>query len=223
VLTQACDPNTQDPYPQQSDGSVLPAAQLYPTSSAVAGTPAQLGSCSVDLGPAKLVTGPDGQAINLGSGYPSNVHEGQFFQADGNIHPVTVVNARETQQSFSVTGVLESDFVMTNGGANPPKISATALGWAPNIIDKSLPFTVPGLGTYTDDAALDPNGPVLPASGLADPVTLANEGLSVSRTLVYSPTGSGLGEVHVGAALHMLIPIQTAHGTYTAMLQITAI
>jgi hypothetical protein len=210
VLTQACDPNTPDPYPQDPATGLTPDhSTLYPTSSIVAGTPGALGSCSVDLGAAKLVASTDDQPIDLGTGYPTNVAEGQFFKADGAIHQVTVVNARETNEPWTVNGKLTSSF--TDGSDT---LSATALGWEPALTDKTPDFTVPDLGTYHNDAAA--GDPVLPASHAAD------QGLSISRTLAQAAV-HGLGEAHLDALLHMLIPIQTPHGTYTAMLQITAI
>jgi hypothetical protein len=223
------DPNGPgDPYPQLSDGTVPAGSLLYPTPPAV-----YSGSCAINLGAAKLITanGTQGQTpLTLGAGYPTNVIEGQFFRADGNIHQVTVVNAREDAQGFDVNAKLTSDFsdtVAPGIGAN--HISATALGWVPHLSDKSQPFTVPTPGdpststTYTDDVATDPT-PILPASGAVvagPPAPNDNRGLSISRNLAHAV--SGLGEAHLDAALHMLIPITAHHGGYTALLQITAI
>ena len=238
VLTQACDPSTPrtvqggttiqpgftagDPYPQKADGTVPDGTFLYPTPDSIAD-----GSCAIPMSAAKLITATGVQGatpLSLGAGYPTNVSEGQFFRSDGHINQVTVVNARDDAQAWTVNGKLTGDF---SDGVHT--LSGTSLGWVPRITDKSPSFTTPGNGTYTDDAQLLPavqlNGVVLPASGAINGASTNgdnNQGLSVSRTFAFSPA-TGLGQVHLDADLHMLIPIQTPHGTYKAKLQITAI
>lgn len=226
VLTQACDAtyprltpggttrnpafSAGDPYPQDPTTGATPNGDvLYPTPSVVAGTPGALGSCSVNLGAAKLITGPDSSAINPGAGYPS-VFEGQFFKADGALHQVTVVNARETNEAFVINGKLAADFVDGTGDT----LSGTSLGWQPVVTDKTPDFQTPGMATpYHNDTTKGAD--VLPAN------TPAGLGLKVAQPLASAT--HGLGEAHLDAALHILIPVTTAHGTYTALLQITAI
>ena len=218
VLTQACDPNTPNPYPQDPTTGLTPAANtLYPTSSVVAGTPGALGSCSVPLGAAQLITGPNGNSIQPQQptpaqsgtpGYPL-VYEGQFFKADGAIHQVTVVNTRETQEPWTVNGKLASNFV-----SGTSTLSGTSLGWQPALTDKTPDFQTPGQPVYHNDAARGPD--VLPAN------TPSGVGLQSSQVLAQA-AAHGLGEAHLDALLHILIPVTTPHGTYTALLQITAI
>jgi len=186
VLTQACDPSFPTP--------------VYPTSPGVAGTPGAPGACSVDLGTAALVT----TAGVPGPGYPS-VGAGQFYEANGALHQVTVSDTRDGDTGWNVNGVLETPFT-----AGSQEFSADQLGWQPAVTDKTASFE-----GYTNAATA--GGQVLPA------VQLSDHALGSAQTLASAAAGGGLGVAHLDATLHLLIPIFVPHGAYGAVLQITAI
>jgi hypothetical protein len=221
VLSQACDttyprtapggttrdtnyPGPSDPYPQDPTTGLTPNGDvLYPTPTSVA-----QGSCSVNMGAAKLITGSNANPVNPGAGFPS-VTEGAFFKATGTLHQVTIVNTRYGQDAFTINGKVSN---FTDGQGHT--LSGTALGWQPAVTDKTAPFQTPGQPLYTNDTTK--GGDVLPASTVSD--TGLTSGSDVLASAVH-----GLGMAHLDAQLHVLIPVTTKDGTYSALLQITAI
>ena len=113
-MTQACNgaPNI---YPDEAlapgDITTLPGPVTY-------GAPTQTG-CTIALGSAKL--------IKSGAG------AGQFFQANGAIHPVTVVDARANDPGWVSAGsVTQFD---RQGGGPVAHFSGNDLGWNPSSTD----------------------------------------------------------------------------------------
>jgi hypothetical protein len=202
VLTQACDPTQTSPYPVDANGVPNP---IYPTTQAV-----YQGSCGVDLGHATFVTAD--QAAT--AGFPA-IGEGQFFTASGPMHQVSIVDTRDTDVGWTVSGSLTSDF--TSGSKH---FSAHQLGWQPVVTDHSVAFATPD----QDYAQVVAAGPVAKPAGELGAGPAALSGLGLSRTLAQAPTaGAGLGIAHLDATLNLLIPVFAKSGVYTSILQITAV
>jgi hypothetical protein len=220
VLTQACDTRfSGNPYPVDSVGVPLSPSSLYATPQSQTGTggpldatynptgafPPVAGNCTIDLGHASFVVA----AGSPGTGYPS-VGEGQFFKADGTLSTVAVVDTRDTDAGWTVTGLMKTDFYASAS----KHFSAHQLGWQPGLLDKSAAFATPD-GSYANGAAA--GAAVLPANHAADTA------LGSPRTLGSAPATQGLGIAHLNAQLHMLIPVFAQHGVYSAVMQITAV
>jgi hypothetical protein len=229
VLTQACDTRfSGNPYPVDSVGVPLSPSALYATPQSQTGIggptdatynpagvfPPVAGNCTIDLGHATFLTSngvpTQPTAAQSGTpGYPS-VGEGQFFKADGMLSTVAVVDTRDTDAGWTVTGLMKTDFYASAS----KHFSAHQLGWQPGLLDKSAAFATPD-GSYANGAARGAD--VLPATHAA------GTALGLPRTLGSATTGSGLGIVHLNAQLHMLIPVFAQHGVYSAVMQITAV
>jgi hypothetical protein len=193
VLTQAC--AGSDPYPDDL------ATVVYPT-----GDGADLAACTVHLGNAKL--------IKTGAG------KGQYFEASAaTINEVTIVDTRDTDPGWNVNGSVSNFTTPSLGGVAPSTFSGNDLGWTPLAPIVTPPFDGPD-GHYEQHASA--GAPVAPAT---------NTSLLAPRLMATSPghgtfagqPGGGLGIATVNAGLKVWIPIFAQHGTYTAVLTITAI
>lgn len=118
---------------------------------------------------------------------------GGYLQATGAIDPISVTDTRVGGPQWSISGQV-SDF---NGG-----ISGKHLGWGPQILSA-------GAGAV---AGADV------ASGIN-----SGGGLSVSSVLAAAPAAHDPGTARVGADLDLRLPVDTAPGTYSAVLTITAL
>ena len=181
VLTQACDTRFGgSPYPVDGVGVPLSPSTLYPTPASQTGIggptstdynpsgifPAVPGNCTIDLGHASFVAsaGVPTQAVPGQSGTPGypSVGEGQFFKADGALSRVAVVDTRDTDAGWTVSGLMKTDFY----ASATKHFSAHQLGWQPGLADKTPNFATPDLpGGYSNDAAR--GGDVLPATTAA--------------------------------------------------------
>jgi ABC-type phosphate transport system substrate-binding protein len=125
------------------------------------------------------------------------VGSGTAFESTGQLGQVTISDSRnQTQPGWSVNCQI-SDF---SGGGNT--FSGSRLGWTPTVV--------------TQDAAADVvAGPVVRPG--TDP------GLKGGPVLASAAPANGLGTSVLSAALDLLIPADTAAGTYTATLTVTAI
>jgi hypothetical protein len=204
VLTEACDTTNPTPYPVDVNGVPNP---VYPTTQAV-----YSGSCSVNLPVPTFVT----QNTPATTAYPA-IGEGQFFKTDGEMHQVAVVDTRDTDPGYDVTGKLTSDFSAAGGTKH---FSAHQLGWEPVLTDHSAGFVTPDQ-SYQQLMTV---GPVAKPSAAAFGNPAATTGLGTSRSLIqHVAAGSGLGIAHLDAHLHLLIPVWAKGGSYSAILQITAV
>ena len=185
------DPNFSG-YPYAQDPNTGLALAIYPT------------DCRVDLGTAKLIT--------------SGAGAGQYFQADGAIDQITVVDARDTDPGWTVNGRTSS----FTSGVNT--FSGDDLGWTPHVTSTTPGFSSPD-GSYLQ---------VVSQGSAVAPGTAAANGLAkAARTLAFAnakasvggdPTNNtgGLGIAQLDGALHLLIPIVAIHGIYVSVLTITA-
>ncbi|HEX7276793.1 MAG TPA: hypothetical protein VF244_05405 [Acidimicrobiales bacterium] len=176
------------PYPENPDGT--PNA-TYPT------------HCGIDLGVAKLIKNGPGR--------------GQFFATSGVLNQVTVVDTRDTDTGWGITGTMGT---FTKTGDATKTFSGSQLGWNPVMTDDTDPFTDSEGTTYDQTvvagAVVNPNSPN--ASGLSTGKTLGSAaGLAGS-----APTFTGgLGVADLDARLKLLIPITEVSGVYTGVLTVT--
>jgi ABC-type phosphate transport system substrate-binding protein len=157
----------------------------------------------VDRGPAENVTTvvPPGALVIAVPGDPNVVlptpvlnSAGDLFQTAGALSPIVVTDNRAGSPGWTATSVV-SDFSDASGHI----IDAVNLGWTPSVTDESPAQTV------TPGASIAPG---------------TNGGLKAPQTLA---SCTGLGTVHLGAALHLDVPTTTVAGTYSATMTITVL
>ncbi|MEH0970755.1 choice-of-anchor M domain-containing protein [Micromonospora sp. CPCC 205546] len=126
---------------------------------------------------------------------------GDRWESDGELRPVTVTDTRAGQPGWSASGQLPADFTAADGAS----FSAGHLGWSPRILAQGS-----GQG-------------VLAGPTVTPHVAGAGGGLGDSALLGSAPDGAGRGTAQLGAGLRLSLPTETAAGTYTATLTLTAI
>lgn len=120
--------------------------------------------------------------------------QGTFLQSTGDLKPIKVTDSRVNGPTWTISGQL-GDFT---GG-----LSGTHLGWTPNV-------SVAGSGA-------NPGGQVL--SGFT-----SGNGLKDTSALASATAGHAVGgTATIGAGLDLRLPKDTAAGTYSATLTITAL
>ncbi len=123
-------------------------------------------------------------------------HNGDYFEATGQLNPITVSDTRRTQAPWSISASA-SDF--RDGTAT---FSGKNLGWQPKVVQA-------GAGA-TAGAAVQSGFDV-------------GDGLSVARTLGSADQGHPRGTAKLGADLDLKIPNTVDKGSYRATLTITAL
>ena len=144
--------------------------------------------CGIGLGTATLVT--------------SGPLSGNYYRADGIINQVTVLDTRDSDPGWTVTGNM-SPFATTGDS-----FSGDFLGWSPFATDDSDP--VAGVTTYDQ---ISTNG------AFVAPNTIG--GLDDGSTLASAASGAGLGIATMDARLKLLIPLSANAGLYTGTLTFT--
>ncbi|MFJ5643865.1 fibronectin type III domain-containing protein [Streptomyces sp. NPDC093223] len=124
-------------------------------------------------------------------------HDGEYFQAAGQINPILVSDSRRSQAPWSVSASV-SDFKDAD-----KTFSGAYLGWTPNLLQA-------GAGAKASGSV---------ASGYDD----SGQGLSVSRGLAWAEQGHAKGKAKLGADLDLKIPDSVNKGTYRATLTLTAL
>ncbi len=115
------------------------------------------------------------------------------FTATGALPAITVRDTRPATTGWSITGTA-GRFATADGAAS---FSGARLGWTP---------------TVTGSASA--GAPVAPAG---------SGGLAAGATLASAPAGTPSGDVTVGAALTLGLPLDTPAGAYTGVLTLTAV
>ncbi|GIH25219.1 hypothetical protein Aph01nite_35290 [Acrocarpospora phusangensis] len=132
--------------------------------------------------------------VDLGT---AKEHNGDYFEAAGQINPIVVSDNRRSLAPWSISASV-SDF------ADAAKtFSGAYLGWTPRVIED-------GAGAKASGAvpsAYDDHG----------------QGLSVSRGLGWADQGHAKGVAKLGAELSLKIPGSVDKGGYRATLTITAL
>ncbi|MDP9792678.1 surface-anchored protein [Catenuloplanes nepalensis] len=122
---------------------------------------------------------------------------GDAWQTGGALRPVTVTDTRAGTPGWSVVGQVSGGF-RTDGGAS---FGAEHLGWTPAVVSQGAAQGV-----------------------LAGPVaTPGTSGLGTGALLATAPAGAGRGTARLDAQLRLSVPTETAPGTYTGTLTLTAI
>ncbi|MFI2752380.1 fibronectin type III domain-containing protein [Cellulomonas sp. P22] len=121
---------------------------------------------------------------------------GGYFEATGQINPITVSDTRRSQSPWSISASV-SDF---RDGAKT--FDGSALGWTPAVVEA-------GAGAVAGAQV---------ASGYD-----GGDGLSVSRPLGAGDQGHATGTAKLGADLDLKIPGAVEKGTYRATLTLTAL
>jgi len=120
----------------------------------------------------------------------------QYFEATGQINPITVTDTRASTSPWSVSASV-GDF--TDNGKT---FKGSFLGWSPKVV-------TPGAGAVAGAAV---------NSGYD-----GGDGLSVSRLLGAAPVGHDRSAGVVGADLDLKIPNTIDKGSYRATLTLTAL
>ncbi|GAA2367476.1 adenylyl cyclase [Dactylosporangium salmoneum] len=118
---------------------------------------------------------------------------GSYLQSTGQLKPVKVSDTRAGGPAWSVSGQV-GDFT---GG-----LSGKYLGWTPMVL-------APGAGAV--------------AGGAVAPGIDAGNGLTAASTLGSAPDGHAKGTATLGSGLDLRVPVDTAPGTYTTTLTLTAL
>jgi hypothetical protein len=127
---------------------------------------------------------------------------GDRWESNGALRPVTVTDTRAGKPGWTASGQIADGFTTTDGKT----FTGSYLGWTPSITTQSGEQGViagPVAGPYVDGQT---------RTGLGDSATLAS-----------APNSKGLGTAELDATLKLSVPTDTAAGTYTATLTLTAI
>ena len=137
----------------------------------------------------------DGQngLVDLGTAVERS---GDYFEATGQINPITVSDTRRSLAPWSISASI-GDFV-----DGTKTFSGAALGWTPKVAEA-------GAGAVAGDAV---------GSGYD-----GGDGLSVSRGLGRAEQGHAKGSADLGADLDLKVPSSVETGSYRATLTITAL
>lgn len=131
--------------------------------------------------------------VDLGTAEEKNL---QYFEAAGQINPITVTDTRASKAAWSISASV-GDFV-----DGQKTFKGTYLGWTPKVV-------TPGAGAVA-------GAPV--GSGYD-----GGEGLATSRVLSSAAMGHDRGAGVVGADLDLKIPNTIDKGSYRATLTLTAL
>jgi hypothetical protein len=143
--------------------------------------------------------------MGIGQLVTSGWYAGQYFSAVGRLNQVTVVDTRDTDIGFTVSGTA-SQFVGPTS-----QFSGNYLGWYPQVTSDSGP----NLDGY-DQTVLP--GPPVTAVG-----TASTAGLATPKPFAYAVAGKGLGIATLDARLKLLIPVTADSGQYRSTITITVI
>lgn len=142
---------------------------------------------------------PDDRAVVLP---PAQLNSaGDRWESNGELRPVTVTDTRAGQPGWSASGQIPDDFAGPDGAT----FSSGYLGWTPRVLVQG-----DGQGVVA--------GPEVPPY-----VVGSGGGLGSSAVLGSAPNEAGRGTAQLGAGLRLSLPTETAAGTYTATLTLTAI
>ena len=136
--------------------------------------------------------------------------DGAFFFAEGSLNQVTVIDSRDTDIGWRVTGKLLGDFRSSLLAPNDA-FDGNYLGWFPA---KATPSTPAG---YTQNVTA--GAPLLPGTGAPGK---SGTGIKSPQPLASAVSGAGLGRADLDARMALYIPTSdSAEGRYTATLELT--
>lgn len=182
------------PYPTDGNGVANPAAETH---------------CGLDLGVAEFVT--------QGSG------AGQYFAAEAAMNQITIVDTRNVDQGWTVSGSM-SDFVASSEagegagtGADLDAFSGDFLGWTPVVTEDTSAFD------HDADPATAPYNQQVVAGAPVEPGTDLGLGDGSSEVLASAASGQGLGTAILDARVKLLIPVNADAGLYEGFLTFSAV
>ena len=145
---------------------------------------------------------------------------GQFFTATAAMNQVSIVDTRNVDLGWTVTGEME-DFAASSeqddgtGTGALDSFAGDFLGWSPVVTADT-----PG---FDDD--LDPGTPNYDQTAVAGsavaPATI--DGLGNGATLATAAPGAGLGTAILDARVRLLIPVTADAGLYEGSLRFSAL
>ena len=127
---------------------------------------------------------------------------GDRWESTGALKPVTVTDTRAAKPGWTTSGQVADGFRTEDGKT----FAGSYLGWTPSITRQG-----DGQGVVAGPVAV-PYVAGRPGTGLGDSAALAS-----------APNGEGLGSAELDATLKLSVPTDTAAGTYTGTLTLTAI
>lgn len=186
-----CGPNNGS-SPAQPVGSVTDSVTVHPYQ----GSGQSIQVAVPDAAPGEFGWTIDGYngLVDLGTAVE---HDGDYFEATGQINPITVTDSRHSKAPWSISASV-GDF---KDGAK--SFSGANLGWTPKVVQA-------GAGATAGESVV---------SGYAG----GGSGLSISRGLGSASQGHDKGTAKLGADLDLKIPGEVAKGSYRATLTITAL
>nr|WP_245923596.1 choice-of-anchor M domain-containing protein [Actinoplanes atraurantiacus] len=128
--------------------------------------------------------------------------DGDRWETEGTLRPVTVTDTRQAKPGWTASGQVAGGFKGDDGKT----FAGGYLGWAPTVTRQG------GQQGVVAGPVATPYVSGLPSTGLGDSAVLAS-----------APAGKGLGTAELDAALKLSVPTDTAAGTYTGTLTLTAI
>ena len=152
-------------------------------------------------------------------------NRGQYFEAQGQMRQVMMVDTRDNDPGWSATGQV-SQFCGVSGTPGTQCFSGDDLGWTPQGVHAfSQPVNTPD-GPYTMTPAAGPSvapGTFALGSGTTTSADSSAPGTVPGATLASAGQGHGLGLAQLDANLLLWIPRQIHSGHYQATLTLTAI
>ena len=188
------------------DGETVVATSAAVTLEVAAGQPGGSASKSVtatisETDGALVISVDDGdRAVTLPAAELNA--SGDRWESAGALKPVTVTDTRSGRPGWSASGQLADGFRAADGKA----FTGGYLGWTPSVVQQ---------GGQQGVVA----GPVTAPDVSGRPTA----GLGGSAPLATAPGGAGRGTARLDAALKLSVPTDTAAGTYTGVLTLTAI
>ncbi|WP_430788043.1 choice-of-anchor M domain-containing protein [Actinoplanes sp. G11-F43] len=174
-------------------GTTSPAVTLTVTEPEPSGEAAKTITATIDETEGALVISVDAADRAVVLPDAALNSSGDRWESTGALKPVTVTDTRAAGPGWTASGHVADGFRAPDGSSFP----GGHLGWTPQVLSQS---TAQGVQP----------GPASP--GLAEPAQLAK-----------APAGAGRGTARLDAELQLSVPTDTAPGTYTATLTLTAI
>jgi hypothetical protein len=153
-----------------------------------------------------LVYGTDTCVVDLGAAALDAA--GEYYEADGELWPIRVIDHRDTDKGWTVTGVIDAEFV-----DGVKTFDANALGWDPKEISQSAPLAN-GYTMTVDE------GPIVAPWSVDQAL---KNGSVLMQTVPAAGVQRGLGTAVYSADLTIRIPISVASGDYSADITFTLV
>jgi hypothetical protein len=153
-----------------------------------------------------LVYGTDTCVVDLGAAALDAA--GEYYEADGELWPIRVIDHRDTDKGWTVTGVIDAEFV-----DGVKTFDANALGWDPKEISQSAPLAN-GYTMTVDE------GPIVAPWSVDQAL---KNGSVLMQTVPATGVQRGLGTAVYSADLTIRIPISVASGDYSADITFTLV